>query len=561
MAQTLRHPSMPDAPGPLSPGTLDRRGVRLVFAALMAGTFLSALDQSILSTAMPTIVGELDGVHHQGWLMTAYILAIALVMPLYGKFGDLHGRRWPFLIAVTLFTAASAGAALAESFEQLVLWRGIQGLGGGGLIMLAQAIVADVVPASDRGRYLGPLGAVFAVATVVGPLLGGLFTQHLGWRWCFWVNIPVGLITFIAAWRTLRLPSRRSSTPPDRAGIALLVVATSGIVLLTSWGTLGWTGAEGYDWTHPYLLALLVATVGSVALFIRVEHRAADPVLPMHLFRNRTFVVTTSLAFLLGVSLFSAMTFLPTFLQMASGRGVTESGMLMLPMLIGTGLMTVVSGWLMARHGRYKVFPVTGMALATASIAWLATLTSTSSMLEFGVAVFALGSGLGLVLQTIVVAAQNAVGAHELGIATSTNNYFREIGAAVGVALFATIFTHRLTVRFVDRWPDGLADASGGVASITPDTLEVVSEVDRAAITDLFARALAPAFWYLVPLLVVGVVLTCLLREVPLSDVAGLVARGEAFTDRGTAGEGAGMPGVDAVDGGPAPRDRRTLGP
>ncbi|MBO3096061.1 MDR family MFS transporter [Cellulomonas dongxiuzhuiae] len=529
---------------------LTPRTVWLIFGALMASMFLSSLDQSIVGTAMPTIVGELDGVAHQGWIVTAYILAIAIVMPLYGKFGDVWGRRWPFLIAITLFTVASAGAGFAQSFGELVAWRGVQGLGGGGLMILSQAIIADIVPARERGKYMGPMGALFGIAAVIGPLLGGLFTDHADWRWCFWINIPIGIAAFVTAWFTLKLPSRRSTRRIDVAGVFLVVVATSGLVLATSWES--WSGNRGYDWSDPGLVALVVGTVLAAVAFVRVEQRADDPLLPMRLFRNRTFTIATLIGLILGMGMFSALAFLPTFLQMATGAGVTESGFLMLPMMVGVMITAIGSGIAITRTGRYKAFPVVGLAITTAGLVWLTRLTGDISMVLFGAMILVLGAGMGLVMQTIVLAVQNSVDPQEIGTATSANNFFREIGAAVGTAMFSTIFTSRLTERldtvFADV-PVGPADTS--TTSLTPAIVQDLPEPLRTGVVDAFADALAPAFWYLVPLVAVGFVLALFLREVKLSDVAGMVARGEAVADGPHGSRSADGPEAHAADDAP----------
>ena len=518
------------APAPDKPLVeLNQRTVWLIFGALLASMLLSSLDQSIVGTAMPTIVGELNGVEHQGWVVTIYILAIAIVMPLYGKFGDLWGRRWPFLVAISLFTLASAGAGFAQSFLELVIWRGVQGLGGGGLIILSQAIIADIVPAKERGKYMGPMGALFGVSAVAGPLLGGLFTDHADWRWCFWINIPIGIAALITAWFTLKLPSHRSNRPLDVAGIVLLTLATSGLVLVTSWTSL--SGEGGYDWSDARLVGLLVGTLVAAVAFVLVELRAAEPILPLRLFRNPTFTLATGIGLVIGMGMFASLAFLPTFLQMSTGSGVTESGLLMLPMTVGVMLTSIASGLAITRTGRYKAFPITGMAITTLGVAWLTTITGDMSMVLFGAMIFALGAGLGLVMQTIVLAVQNSVDPHELGTATSANNFFREIGAAVGTALFSTIFTTRLSERLESVFAGAGAagvDAGGSAESLTPAVVSQLPAPLHDGVVTAYTEALAPAFWYLVPLLAVGFVLTLFLREVKLSDVAGMVARGEA---------------------------------
>ncbi|PFG35986.1 EmrB/QacA subfamily drug resistance transporter [Flavimobilis soli] len=515
-----------DADKPLV--VLDKRTIWLIFGSLMASMFLSSLDQSILGTAMPTIVGELSGVEHQGWLMTAYILAIAIVMPLYGKFGDLWGRRWPFLFSIGLFTLASAGAGFSQSFGELVVWRAVQGLGGGGLMILSQAIIADIIPARERGKYMGPMGALFGVSAVAGPLLGGLFTDHLDWRWCFWINIPVGVAALVVSWITLKLPSHRAGRKIDWPGIVTMIVATSSLVLVATWTS--WSGSGSYDFSDPLLIGLSAGFVVATALFVLAETRAEEPLIPLHLFRNRTFAISTTIGLVVGMGMFSALTFLPTFLQMSSGAGVTQSGLLMLPMMAGMMLTTIGSGVLITRTGRYKMYPVAGLALSSIMLAVMTQIDGSTSLVTFSVFLFLLGAGLGFVMQTIVLAVQNAVDPHELGTATSSNNFFREIGAAVGVALFSTLFTNRLTENMgglaATVPPEQLAQLDP--AGLTPAAVQDFPAALKQGVIDAYADALAPSFWYLVPLLVLGFVLALFLREVRLSDEAGMVARGEA---------------------------------
>ncbi|MFD6178302.1 MULTISPECIES: MDR family MFS transporter [unclassified Isoptericola] len=535
-------PTAPDKPLVV----LTQRTVWLIFGALMASMFLSSLDQTIVGTAMPTIVGELNGVEHQGWVITAYILAVAIGMPLYGKFGDLYGRRWPFLVAIGLFTLASAGAGFAQNMPELVVWRAVQGLGGGGLMILSQSIIADIVPASERGKYMGPLGALFGISAVLGPLLGGWLTEGPGWRWTFWLNIPIGIIAFAIAWFSLKLPSHRSSRPVDWAGIVTMAVATTGIVLVTSWRSLS---SSGYDWTDWRLSGLVVVTLLAVAAFIVVETRVAEPLIPLRLFKNRTFTITTLIGLVLGMGMFSAMAMIPTFLQMSTGAGVTESGWLMLPMMAGMMLTSIVSGIAISKTGRYKMYPVAGLIIVGLAMVWLTRLSGDMSMWTFGAMIFVLGAGMGLVMQTIVLAVQNAVDPRELGTATSANNFFREIGAAVGTALFTTIFTTRLTDNLKDVFA-GMPAGAGGAAEegLTPAVVQGMPEPFKSGVIDAYADALAPSFWYLLPLILLGLVLALFLPVIKLSDVAGMVARGEAVTDPAKALAADGAAGDVIVD-------------
>ncbi|WP_138733270.1 MDR family MFS transporter [Modestobacter excelsi] len=506
---------------------LTRRRINIIFSALIAGMLMAALDQTIVSTAMPTIVGDLGGVSHMAWMTTAYLLATTLVMPVYGKFGDLWGRRNLFLIAIGLFTVASLGAALSPSFGWLVVWRGVQGLGGGGLMILSQAIIADIVPARERARYMGPIGALFGLSAVAGPLVGGFFTDSaaLGWQWCFWVNVPVGLIAFGIGWSALTLPRKRNSTPLDHFGIVALSATTTSLVLFTDFG-----GSDG--WGAPRTLLSIAAFVVSVLVFVLVERRAVEPIVPLSLFRNPTFVVATALGMAVGLGMFAAIAFMPTYLQMSSGLSAANSGLLMLPMTAGIILTIQGSAGLIQRTGRYKVFTVAGVALILAAMLWMTTLSGGTSLWTVGAMFFLLGAGLGLIMQNVVLAAQNAVPAGQIGTATSTNNYFREVGATLGVAVFGTLFTSRLADSLTSALSGNAEQAvRAGITSpetLVPSAVQAAGEPLRTAIVDAYADALAPVFWYLVPILVVALLLAFALREVPLSDVAGMVARGEA---------------------------------
>jgi EmrB/QacA subfamily drug resistance transporter len=515
----------PDSSAP--PIVLTRRRINVVFSALLAGMLMAALDQTIVSTSMPTIVGELGGVSHMAWVTTAYLLATTLVMPVYGKFGDLWGRRNLFLVAIGLFTAASVGAALAPDFTWFVIWRGVQGLGGGGLMILSQAIIADIVPARERAKYMGPIGALFGLSAVAGPLVGGFLTDSpaLGWEWCFWVNVPVGIGAFLIGWFALSLPRKRSTTPLDVAGIVALSATTTSLVLFTDLG-----GSDG--WTDPLTLALLAAFAVSVVAFVLVERRAVEPIVPLSLFRNRTFVVATGMGMAVGLGMFSAIAFMPTFLQMSSGLSAANSGLLMLPMTAGIIVTIQGSAASILRTGRYKRFTIAGTAVILGAVVWMTTLTGGTSLWTIGVMFFALGCGLGLIMQNVVLAAQNAVPATQIGTATSTNNYFREVGATLGVAVFGTLFTSRLAENLTGALT-GNAEQAAAAGITSPDTLvpaavEAAGEPLRTAIVDAYADSLAPVFWYLVPLLVLALLLSFALREIPLAEHAGMVARGEA---------------------------------
>jgi EmrB/QacA subfamily drug resistance transporter len=509
-----------------APFLLTKRRIWIIFGALIAGMLLASLDQTIVSTAMPTIVGELGGVEHQVWITTAYILATTIVMPIYGKFGDVLGRRNLFLLAIALFTLASVACALATDFWAFVTFRAIQGLGGGGLMILSQAIIADIVPAKERGKYLGPLGAVFGLSAVGGPLLGGFFVDHLTWQWAFWINIPVGIAAFVIAFVALKLPSKRASAPIDILGVVFLSIATTCLIFFTDFGgdsAHGWGALETWAWGAGLLAA-------SVA-FVMTEARAADPIIPLSLFRNPIFVNATAIGLALGIGMFAAIGFVPTFLQMSSGTSAAASGLLMLPMMAGLMGTAIASGVLISKTGRYKIFPIVGTLLTGVAMVAMTTLTAQTPIWLICVFLFFFGAGLGLIMQVVVLVVQNAVPAAQIGTATSTNNYFREVGAALGIAVFGTIFTNRLTENLTGVFTGAGAsseEAADATATIDPQTLATLPDEVREGIVTAYADALAPVFWYLVPFIAIAFVLSLFLKQIPLSDVAGLVARGEA---------------------------------
>ena len=509
--------------GPL---LLTKRRIWIIFGALIAGMLLSSLDQTIVSTAMPTIVGQLGGVEHQVWLTTAYLLATTIVMPVYGKFGDVLGRRNLFLIAIALFTVASVGCAFAGDFTQLIVFRAMQGHGGGGLMILSQAIIADIVPASERGKYLGPLGAVFGLSAVGGPLLGGFFVDHLTWQWAFYINIPVGIAAFAIAWFTLKLPNKKATQPIDVLGVVLLSAFTTCLIFFTDFGgdsEHGWGAIE----TWLFGAGLVVAAL----LFVLVESKAKDPIIPLSLFKNKTFVNATAIGLTLGLGMFSAIGFIPTFLQMSSGTSAAASGLLMLPMMVGLIGTSIVSGILITKTGKYKLFPILGTLITAAAMVAMTTLTADTPIWLICVFLFVFGAGLGLIMQVVVLVAQNSVDPSQSGTATSTNNYFREVGASLGVAVFGTIFTTRLTDNLKDVFTAGGAsagDAANATATLDPQTLASLPDAIRDGVVTAYADALAPVFWYLLPFIGIAFLLSLVLKQITLSDVAGLVARGEA---------------------------------
>jgi EmrB/QacA subfamily drug resistance transporter len=489
--------------------TTDRRRVRLVFGGLVLTILLASLDQTIVSSALPTIVGELGGVELMSWVVTAYLLAATIVMPAYGRLGDLIGRKGLFLTAISTFLLGSVICGLAGSVEWLIVGRAVQGLGGGGLVISAQAIVADVIPARERGRYAGVLGGVFAVSSIAGPLLGGYFTDGPGWRWSFWINLPLGALALIVAAVVLHLPQGTAQGRPriDVSGITWSATAVTCLVLLSSWG------GHTYPWTSPTIVGLAAGAVAAALLFVRAERRAENPIIPLSLFRDRTFVLATAAGLVVGIGLFATSSYLPTFLQMVSGHSASTAGLLMVPMMAGVLGSSIISGLLISRTGRYKGYPVAGMITITGALLLMSTMTSGTSSLVSSAYLALFGIGVGLVLQILVLLVQNAADPGLVGTATAANNFFREIGASLGVAVVGSVFTARLTHQLGQALPPGTGVAAG---TLTPDAVATLPSGLRTLINDAYAHALTPLLGWLAPLFLIGLLLVAALPNLPL---------------------------------------------
>ncbi|WP_051191874.1 MDR family MFS transporter [Microbacterium luticocti] len=491
------------------------RNVLLVFAGLMVTMLLASLDQTIFSTALPTIVGDLDGVDEMSWVITIYILASTIMLPVYGKLGDLIGRKGIFIAAITVFILGSIIGGWAQDMTWLIIGRGVQGLGGGGLMILSQAIIADVVPARERGRYMGIMGGVFAISSVAGPLLGGWFTDDLSWRWGLWMNIPLGLLAIVAAAVFLHLPAGpKRKVRLDVLGIALLALASTGIVLISTWG--GHDEPHGYPWGSPQIIGLIVGTVVAAVLFVIVELRAAEPVMPLHLFRKLNFNLMTAAGLVIGVAMFGALGYIPTYLQMVTGADATQSGLLMIPMMGTVLVASIVSGALVSRTGRYKWAPIAGTLVTAGGMLLLSTMTSTLPVWIMCVYLGVMGLGLGLCMQIFVLVVQNTFPNSEVGVATSTNNYFRQIGASLGSAIVGSLFTTRLVHLLTERLPAGGTGAGQSTNSLTPEVVKDLPGPIRDIVVGAYNDALTPIFLYIVPLVVIATVLVCFVKEVPL---------------------------------------------
>jgi EmrB/QacA subfamily drug resistance transporter len=503
-------------------GPLTHRQIQTVYAGLMLAMLVASLDQTIVATALPTIVGSLGGfggLGHLAWVGTAYLVTSTSAAVVYGKVSDLHGRKRVFQSALVVFLAGSALAGAARSLDQLIAFRAIQGIGGGGIMALTTAVVADMVPPRRRGRYVGYVGGVLALATVAGPLLGGFLVDHLTWRWIFYVNLPIGAAAFAVIGVVLRLPPARRATGRrmDYPGAVLLVTAVTCGVLVASWG-----GVEA-PWSSPRIIGLGAAAALALAGFALVERRARDPLLPLDLFRDPVIAITSAVGCIAGVVLFGAIVFLPLFLQVAKGATATSSGLLILPLMLGVLVASIATGRLVTRSGRYKPFPIAGGALMTVAF-WLLSLLRAGTPTPAIVAEMALlGIGIGLLMPVLVVAAQNAASHRHLGLVTSLAQFFRELGGTFGVALFGAVFASRLAAELGRRLPAGSGGTAGARALAaapqgSPAALRGLPAPVHQAVVESVARSAANVFHWAIPFTVAALLLTLALRELPLRD-------------------------------------------
>ena len=507
---------------------LSRKRLITVFIGLILGILMAALDQTIVATALPTIAADLHGLQSISWIITAYLLAQTIAMPLYGKFGDIVGRKLAFQIAVVIFLVGSVVAGLAQSMGMLIALRAVQGIGAGGLMIGAQTIMADIVSARERGKYMSVMGPMIGVATVLGPLLGGYLTQYVSWRWIFYINIPIGIAALVVTGLVLKLPRVRYKPHIDYAGAIFMAGTVGCLVLLLTWG------GSRYDWLSPTILGLAAGVAIMLPLWLLAERSATEPILPLHLFRDGVFRINVPLAFMIGVAMFGAVSYLPTYLQLSLDASATKSGILMLPLMGGLMFAAVITGQVISRSGRYKPFPIVGAALASVGVYLLSLMDATTSRGESSFYMVVLGLGIGFVMPTLVLTVQNSVADRDVGSATANVNFFRQIGASFGVAVIGSLFTSRLTDKLAQNVPQGaLSGAGGGAEAITPEKLDALPQPVAHGVIVSYANALTPLYAYLVPLMVLAFIVTWFLPEKKLATSLGKNATIDDDSDEG----------------------------
>jgi EmrB/QacA subfamily drug resistance transporter len=513
---------------------LTHRQVLVVLSGLLLGMFLAAIDQTMVSTALPVIVGDLGSLEQLSWVVTAYLLTATVSVPLWGKVSDQLGRRVVFQAAIAVYLVGSVLAGASQDLTQLVAFRGLQGIGGGGLMAMAFIIIGDILSPRERGRYIGYFTATWAFASVAGPLLGGFLVDNSSWRWIFFAKVPFGLAALVVTNRVLRLPFPTRRQQIDVVGAGLLVAAMSSLLLAASWG------GQQHPWGSAPILGLIAGGTILTAAFLLWERRAPEPVVPLRLFGNGIFRVCAGLNFLTGAAMFGGIVFMPLFLQAVGGMSATASGMFMVPMMAGVTLASVASGRLITRTGRYKVWPVTGMALVTTSLLLLSRLDSSVTGPQVVPIIVVMGLGIGMVMPVVTIAVQNAIDHADLGVATSAVTFFRSLGGAVGVAALGAVFAARLHGELAARLPpaaidgldvDAVANSPEAIRALPVDLAEPVVASLSEAVTTVFLVA--------APVALVGFGVSILLRELPLRETA-FVGR----TEDEPAGVGSGAPAV-----------------
>ncbi len=511
----MSSPASGALPGDSPPTTFTHRQIQVILIGLLSGMLLAALDQSIVGTALPRIVSDLGGLNHITWVVTAYLLTSTASTPLWGKISDLYGRRIIFQITIVIFLIGSALCGLAQSMPQLILFRAIQGIGGGGLMAIAFAIIGDVIPARERGRYSGYFGAVFGVSSLAGPLLGGWITDNISWRWIFYINLPVGLVALVVTSMVLKMPVIKREAKIDYLGATSIVTGVSSLLLYLNWA------GERFGWMSPAALAFVAVFAAMVVAFIFIELRAAEPIIPMQLFKNPIFSVANAFGFLIGFALFGGAIYLPLYLQTVKGMSPTESGLAMLPMVVGTFSMSIISGQLITRTGKYKIYPIIGSVILLAALFLLNTLHVTTPYWQVAIFAFLFGVGLGLAMMTIITPVQNAVQPRDIGTATSATTFGRSLGGAIGAAFFGAVMTSRLA-HYVAAIPE-IAKGSLPVGEVNTNDMAAIHQLPeplRTEVLTAFTSSVTDVFLYVMPVIALALVIVLFLKEIPLRTTA-----------------------------------------
>lgn len=485
------------------------RDMRYLLACLMLAVLMVAFNQTVLGTALPTIAGDLGGADRISWVISGFVLTSTASMPIYGSLSDIVGRKGLLVVGIVIFTGGSIASALATTMDALIVCRLIQGLGGGGLFVLSQTILADAIPARERAKYAGVFGSVWAVASVVGPLLGGWFTDGPGWNWAFWLNVPLGAITLGLALRYVKPSRNRLRARPDLLGITFLLIGTTGIVLLATWsGTV-------FGWNSPEILGLIAVSLAATVGFVLAERRALQPIMPLRMFRDRTFVLATGSALMTGgIAMFAVITYLPVYVQMVQGLGATESGLMLIPMIGSILVSSTVTGYVVTRTGRYKLIPIVGSAAVAVSLLLMSGMDRSTTVVEVCAYSALMGAGLGTSTQLLVLIVQNALPVAMVGSATASNNYFRQVGAAIGIAAVGSAFTSTLASTLAGAHR---GDVAVDLQTLTPSALAQLPDALQSAVADAYSAALPPLFLLMAPLAVLAMLLLVFLQNKPLS--------------------------------------------